>query len=179
MQKNTNDKNIQSTGKGMIYIAWILGLFLMYLIFDGALKKQYNPNSQPRSLTVNNKTQVVLQRNSMGHYVTSGSINHVDTTFMIDTGATDIAVPEKLAQKMQLKKLYPMTMSTANGTVKAWGTKIRILKIGELTLYNLNASINPGMNHVNEVLLGMSALKNLDFQQQGNTLTLKQSTRNE
>lgn len=174
MPKN-NSEDTQSTGRGMIFMAWILGLFLLYLLFDGALKKQHNPNTHPESFTSGSTTQVVLKKNHMGHYVTSGTINGVAVTFIIDTGATSIAVPEKLSQSMSLKKRYPMQVSTANGVVNAWGTKIDSLTIGELKLYDLNASINPGMNHEDEVLLGMSALKNLDFQKKGDTLILKQS----
>ncbi len=164
---------LKKTGQGMLYIAWILGLLLMYLLFDGALKKQHNPNRQPQTRFSNNNVEVVLQRNHFGHYLTGGSINGVATTFMIDTGATDIAVPEYLAHKMKLKKGPAISMSTANGVSSAWMTTIDTLKIGGLTLYNLKASINPGMNHSDEVLLGMAALKKLDFAQQGNTLILK------
>ncbi len=160
----------------MLYIAWILGLFLLYLLFDGALKKQNNPNQQPLTQNNGQGIEVILKRNRSGHYVTSGSINNVDVTFLIDTGATDIAVPENLYEKMGLIKGRPITMNTANGRSQAWRTTISTLKIGGLTLYNLKASINPGMNQTTEVLLGMAALKQLDFAQQGNTLTLKQTT---
>ncbi|HFB65486.1 MAG TPA: TIGR02281 family clan AA aspartic protease [Aeromonadales bacterium] len=169
---------IKKTGQGMIYIAWILGLFLLYLLFDGALKRQNNPNSQPLTRMNNENVEVVLKRNRYGHYLTGGSINGVPATFMIDTGATDIAVPENLAAKMKLQKGPVISMSTANGVSRAWMTTISTLKIGGLTLYNLKASINPGMNHSDEVLLGMAALKKLDFAQQGDTLILKQASTN-
>ncbi len=170
---NQNDTP-QQTGKGMIFIAWILALFLLYLLFDGALKKRSNPNQQPVSRSTQYGTEVILKRNAAGHYVTNGSINNIEVTMLVDTGATDIAVPENLAKKMGLVKGLPIKVSTANGVSRAWLTKINNLKIGEIHLINLKASINPGMNHSDEVLLGMAALRYLDFAQQGDSLILKQ-----
>ena len=51
-------------------------------------------------------------------------------------------------------------------------TEINKLSIGQITLYNVDANINPGMQS-GHVLLGMSALKQLEFTQRGNTLILR------
>ncbi len=174
----TDHDPTQKTGKGMLYIAWIMALLLLYLLFDGALKNRANPNQQPTSRAINDGVEVILERNAYGHYLTNGTINKVEVTMMVDTGATDIAIPETLATKMHLKKGPAIQVSTANGITNAWITEIEELQIGDIHLYNLKASINPGMNHSDEVLLGMAALRYLDFAQQGNLLILKQHLTN-
>ena len=62
---------------------------------------------------------------------------------------------------------------TANGTTHAYRTEISQLTIGSITLHQIQASITPGLTG-DEILLGMSVLKQLDFEQRGNELTLRQ-----
>jgi len=63
---------------------------------------------------------------------------------------------------------------TANGIVEVRDTTIETLQLGSIRLSNIRASINPGMVG-EEILLGMSALKDLEFTQRGSKLTLKQT----
>jgi aspartyl protease family protein len=104
-----------------------------------------------------------------------GTINGKQVTFMLDTGATRVSVPEKLAEELSLEKMARGRSSTANGIVEIHLTRIRRLEIGSIKVFDIPASINPGMNHSDQVLLGMSVLKNVDFSQQGDTLTLRQA----
>ncbi len=92
---------------------------------------------------------------------------------MLDTGATSVAVPASLAQQLGLKPGYRHKAVTANGIVEVRDTRIDTLTIGPITLRNVQASINPGMSGP-EILLGMSALKDLELTQRDNTLTIKQ-----
>jgi len=62
---------------------------------------------------------------------------------------------------------------TANGTITVHNTTLATLSIGNITLSNVSASINPAMHDL-EILLGMSALKDIEFTQRGDQLTLKQ-----
>ena len=62
--------------------------------------------------------------------------------------------------------------STANGRVKITLTEIATLTLGGITLQNVAANINPGMQG-EQILLGMSALKQLEFTQRGETLILR------
>jgi len=114
-----------------------------------------------------------LQRNRFNHYVASGLINNTPVVFLLDTGATDVAVPAGLAERLGLKAGVARNAITANGIVQVYDTRIESLQLGSIQLENVRASINPGMSG-NEILLGMSALKDLEFSQSGSTLTLKQ-----
>ena len=61
---------------------------------------------------------------------------------------------------------------TANGSLRVAQTYINELKLGDIRLTNVRANLNPGMQD-NEILLGMSALKQLEFTQRGDWLILK------
>jgi aspartyl protease family protein len=65
-------------------------------------------------------------------------------------------------------------VQTANGRVKVYSTVLEQLSIGNIFLYNVAANINPAMKS-NEILLGMSALKRVDFSQTGKQLILRES----
>jgi aspartyl protease family protein len=107
----------------------------------------------------------------MGHYVASGTLNGEPVVFLIDTGATNVAVPARLAKALKLKRGAAMRSQTANGAVTTYQTRIDEVRLGSIVMHNVRASINPGMDG-NEVLLGMSFLRHLELRQRGRTLTL-------
>lgn len=156
----------------MVVLAWLSGFALLVFVFSDLLEKRDNPNASPESLTISGKTEVRLKRNRAGHYVTSGYINSVPVTFLIDTGATDVAIPSKLAPVLGLKAGAIMRANTANGIVNVAQTYLDSVSIGDITLNNIRANINPGMGG-EQILLGMSVLKQLEFTQRGDTLILR------
>ncbi len=161
-------------GIGMMIAAWIILLALLYVFFHSYLNKQQNPNQQVNSIAKNGINTIILKRNRNNHYVLTGKINGHKTTFLLDTGATNVTVPSSLAKKLDLKPTYSNIAQTANGLVKTYQTKIDTLTMGTITLHNVNASINAG-SQGNAVLLGMSALKHLSFTQNGDELTIAQA----
>ena len=76
-------------------------------------------------------------------------------------------------ERLGLEKGQPLVYQTANGAIRAWQTLLDEIRLGDLRVGPVRASINPGFSG-EDILLGMSFLKQLDFSQQGNTLTLKQ-----
>jgi len=161
------------TGKGMLWIFWILVLACLAFWFGNLEEKRYNPNQMVTTSSDTSENVVSLKRNVFGHYVTSGLINGTEVVFMLDTGATSVAVPGALADKLMLKRGPRQQVLTANGTATAYRTEIDSLKIGSIELNDVTASITPGMSG-KSILLGMSALKQLDFSQSGDMLTLVQ-----
>ncbi len=160
-------------GQGMLIAAMVLAMALMSLFFGVLEENQRNPNQAPVSITDPHFVDVILERNRSGHYVASGTINEVEVEFLLDTGATDVVVPELLAEKLSLVPGYRSRALTANGTVNVYSTVIKQLSIGQIKLYNVRASINPGMR-TEGILLGMSALREVEFIQQGKYLTMRQ-----
>lgn len=159
----------------MLLFAWIGVLGLLTLVFGDWEKKQANPNQQPVSVRHGDgSTEVVLLRNRQGHYVANGTINGTPVTFLLDTGATDVVVPQDVADAAGLRRGMEARANTAAGVVKVWNTRISDLRLGEIHLQDLPATINPHMQGVG-VLLGMSALRHVEFLQRGNELRLRQN----
>ncbi|MDN3638993.1 TIGR02281 family clan AA aspartic protease [Simiduia curdlanivorans] len=157
----------------MLTLVWICALGLLTLIFGRWEDNQVNPNQSPNSQRLGSTTEVTLTANRQHHYLANGQINNQPVTFLLDTGATHVSVPAHLAQKLGLARGQAMTSTTANGKVTVYSTQINRLDLGAITLHNLKGSINPGMKD-DEILLGMSALKQLEIRQLGDQLTLIQ-----
>ena len=159
-------------GKWMFFAAWVVLLGLLTLYFSGMLEKKYNPNQSPISIINGQFAEVVLLRNRMGHYVTSGKINNTPVTFLLDTGATNVVIPAHLGNQLNLTPGRRSQAQTANGIVTVADTNISELEISDIRLVNVSASLNPGMQG-NEILLGMSVLKYLELTQRGDALILR------
>ena len=84
-----------------------------------------------------------------------------------------MVIPVGIAQNLKLKKGRSSIARTANGSVKVYRTRIDRLTMGDIVLENVAASINPGMQG-QAVLLGMSALSQVEFVQSGNELRIRQ-----
>jgi len=167
-------KEQKKFGAIMLALMWIIIFALLTVFFSDKLSKQKNPNQSP--VTIESSTGIkslVLQRNRQGHYIANGNINNIPVVFMLDTGATDVSIPAKLADKLNLKHGPSAIYQTANGPVKVTMTRLKHISLGDISLNNVRATINPGF-HSDEILLGMSFLKHLEFSQRGNELTLKQ-----
>ena len=95
-------QNTTGAGKWMYVLAWVCAFGLLILVFGDLLEKQVNPNQEPESMRIDNQTEVRLKQNRAGHYVTSGYINDVPVTFLVDTGATDVSVPAHLQQEHEV-----------------------------------------------------------------------------
>ena len=157
----------------MLTLSWLIALALLTLYFSKWQKNRENPNSMPASSSANGVHELVLQENYQHHYVMTGLINGTAVTLMVDTGATNVSVPKHLAQQLGLQPGAPSFAITANGRVETRETTIERLTLGSIQLNHVRASINPGMEE-DSVLLGMSALKNVEFIQRDGTLTLRQ-----
>jgi aspartyl protease family protein len=160
-------------GAGMLALAWVAFGALAVLWFDGALERQDNPNTTLNSTVMEGVREVRLQRNRAGHYVTPGLINGSEVTFMLDTGATTIAIPGKVAAGLDLQRGQEIKTQTANGIASTYTTSLDHVSIGEISLKNVAAGVSPGLS-TREVLLGMSFLKHIEFTQRGDTLILRQ-----
>ncbi|GAB5380901.1 MAG: TIGR02281 family clan AA aspartic protease [Aliiglaciecola sp.] len=171
-QNQPQSDSSKSMGRWMLLAFWIVGLVLLTSFFVGVLERQHNPNQNPISQVEGQSIEVKLKRNRMGHYVATGFINNQPVTFLLDTGATNVSVPAHLAGELGLVAGQRYTASTANGNVTVAQTTIDQLDLGGIQLNDVRASINPGMRE-DEVLLGMSVLKHLEFTQRGDWLILR------
>lgn len=171
----STDKN-KKMGWAMLIVMWALIFIMLAAFFSEVLDRQHNPNQSVETSYIEDKvTEVRLQRNRFGHYVSSGNINNVPVEFMLDTGATGVVVPEHLSIKLGLKKGFPVTVHTANGRLQAYEVKLDKVSIGGIVLNDVKALINPA-EETDVILLGMSFLKHIEFTQKKDTLILRQDS---
>lgn len=116
---------------------------------------------------------VTLYADAKGHFVAECKINGAALKFLLDTGATYVALNSGDAKfaKIDYKRGKPIQVSTANGVVTAYQVTIAHLKIGNITLSQVEANVLEG-GSPSVVLLGMSALNRLDMKRQDIALTL-------
>ena len=104
-----------------------------------------------------------IPRDPRGHFQTEGRIDGQRIGFMVDTGASMIALNEKSAAQFGLRPLrsdYNATVSTANGTIKAARTRLAMVDIGGLIVRDVDAMVLPD-EALSENLLGLSFLSKL------------------
>jgi len=111
-------------GRVMWVLAWGAGLLLATHFFGGWEDRQRNPNQMPRSVHGDGFVEVSLASSRQGHYVVDGQIDGQKVTFLLDTGATQVAIPSQVARDLGLQaarqyKSAPPTASPRH-TVRAW-----------------------------------------------------------
>ena len=120
-----------------------------------------------------NNSPVSLYADQAGHFFGNLSINGASLKYVVDTGATTVALNSGDAKfaKIDYEKGERITMSTANGEVSAYLVKLNTLKIGTIILNNVEATVNEGGSPP-VVLLGMTALNHLDMKRDNSIMTL-------
>jgi len=111
-----------------------------------------------------------------GMYYTTGFINGRPVNFLVDTGATWIAMNVHQARSLGINFRYTgkrAMVSTANGVVPVYRIKLNKVRVGEIELTNVDAGVLEG-NSPTDVLLGNSFLNRLEMQRQGQVMLLKQ-----
>ncbi len=118
-------------------------------------------------------TQIVLAAGPGGHFITSGSINGRAVRFLVDTGATNIAMSEAVARSIgvDFSKGERGISNTANGQVVAHRVSLREVRIGDVTVYNVAATVVPAPMEM--VLLGNSFLSRFQMKRDADVLMLE------
>lgn len=115
---------------------------------------------------------VSLSADGRGHFVTVGSINGAATRFLVDTGASYVSLSAAEARRLGIdyQKGERGMMSTANGVVPAYRVTLNSVKVGDVAVNQVQASVSEAPMEV--TLLGMSFLNRVEMKREGNTLTL-------
>ncbi len=116
--------------------------------------------------------QIVLTAQSGGHFVTSGTINGRSVRFVVDTGATTIAMSAAEAERIGLdyKAGQRGYASTANGPVASYHMQLSSVQIGDVQVFNVDATILPAP--IPFVLLGNSFLSRFQMRRENDRMTL-------
>ena len=116
---------------------------------------------------------VTLSPDARGHYITLGQVNGGTVQFLVDTGATVIAIPSADARRLGINYLNGQRgfTETANGKATAYRITLDTVKVGDITLYNVEAVVLEG-DGLKTALLGMSFLNRTEMKRDGQALTL-------
>jgi aspartyl protease family protein len=120
-----------------------------------------------------NNSPVSLYADERGHFFGNMNVNGASIKYVVDTGASSVAFNSGDAKfaKIDYEKGEKVSVSTANGVVNAYMVKLNTLKLGTITLNNVEAVVTEGGSPP-YVLLGMSALNRLDMQRKNSIMTL-------
>jgi aspartyl protease family protein len=119
------------------------------------------------------RQSAVLSADGRGHFHADGAINGGAMRFVLDTGATSIALPATDAVRLGIdyRKGQPAMIHTANGPAPAWRVKLDTVRVGGIELQNVDGLVlEKGLD---VALLGMSFLNRVDMFRSGDSMTLK------
>lgn len=169
MQRLDNSQHESHSGDGRrLYWAAIVALLLgLTALYQATMR---NDGSMRLLQDTDGRAMVVLQRKRNGHFGVAGEINSQPVTFLVDTGATDVAVSEHVARSLALEFGPRVTVMTAAGPINGWMTRLESVQVGGLALRDVRATIAPGLG--DEALLGMSFLMHFSIVQEGDTLVI-------
>ncbi len=145
-------------------VALLLGLTALYYAVirnDGGMSSHVDAEG---------RGTVLLGRQRDGHFSADGAINGQPVHFLVDTGATDVVVSERVARSLGLEFGPSVTVMTAAGPASGWMTRLGSVQFGALGLRDVRAMITPGLG--DEALLGMSFLMHFSIVQEGDTLVI-------
>lgn len=156
---------LKTNFKSMLAISiWLLlagGLFYFF-------NQRYHPNTAEK---LGNATEVVLARDLTGHYRADAFINGTRTPVLIDTGATDVAISQRLADRLGINSTHAIRTQTANGDAVAYMTRLDSVKLGGIEEADVAAIITPNLE--GDMLLGMSFLNRMDVRLYKGTMTIR------
>lgn len=119
-------------------------------------------------------SSVTLTADSRGQFFTQGSVNGAPVRFVVDTGATYVALGASDAVRAGIdyrNKGQPGQAMTANGVIRSWRVPGNSVRLGDITLHEVDVAVQE--NNMPVVLLGMSFLNRVEMRRAGDTMTLK------
>ncbi|MFL0805222.1 MAG: TIGR02281 family clan AA aspartic protease [Agarilytica sp.] len=120
------------------------------------------------------KEQIRIARGVGGHYFTPGRINGQKVNFLVDTGATNVAMSSLVANKLRLdyKSGMPVSISTANGVIRGYRIVLQSVSVGTVKIHNVEATVTEGA-FPSEILLGNSYLARVEMNVDDGVLVLQ------
>jgi aspartyl protease family protein len=121
------------------------------------------------------RRQLSIARGQGGHYWVAGSINGQSVQFLVDTGATSVAINEIQARRLGIDYRVdgkPIVVSTAGGTAKAWRVHLNSVKVGAIDVLGVEAVVVEG-GSPSDALLGMSFLSRVSWREDQGVLKLE------
>ena len=153
---------------GRIGFFLVIGAIL-FVLFDQFGPYQSGGGDRPKPIETTSAAGAVLDRTFDGHFYLNGRINGREVAFMVDTGASTIAIGDTLAGQLDLGTCRPRQYSTAAGTVSGCEAMASQVEVAGLRLSGVPVAVLPGGD---TVLLGMNVLRHFRIEQQGGQMRL-------
>ncbi len=118
-------------------------------------------------------SRIVLPADSRGHFMTQGTINGRTVSFMLDTGATAVAMSAADAQRIGLDytKGQPVQMSTANGVTQGYRLRLQSVRVGDVEVYDIDAIVT--QQSMPFILLGNSFINRFSMRRDADQMVLE------
>lgn len=118
-------------------------------------------------------TRIVLPMSSGGHFMAQGAINGRAVSFMLDTGATTIAMSAADAQRIGLdfSKGQPVRMNTANGVAPGYRLRLDSVRVGDVEVYDVDAIVS--QQPMPYILLGNSFISRFSMRRDADQMVLE------
>ncbi|MCJ0975454.1 TIGR02281 family clan AA aspartic protease [Pseudomonas sp. PS1] len=121
------------------------------------------------------RQQLSVAKGQGGHYWVAGSINSQSVQFLVDTGATSVAINENQARRLGIDYRVngrQIVVGTASGNAKAWRVNLNSVKVGGIDVLGVEAVVVEG-GFPADVLLGMSFLNRISWREEQGVLKLE------
>lgn len=117
--------------------------------------------------------RIVLPADSRGHFMTQGAINGRTVSFMLDTGATTVAISAADALRIGLdySKGTPVQINTANGVAAGYRLRLNSVRVGDVEVYDVDAIVSE--QSMPFVLLGNSFINRFSMRRDADQMVLE------
>ena len=157
-------------GRWMFVAMWALLIGLGTLFAQRALDARSAPTVRTGA---DGTAELELRADRLGHYSVTALVNGEPVEFLVDTGASGIALPADVADRLGLARGRSFPTRTANGTGRSWATRLDTLRVGPFERRDVPASITPGLDG-GAGLLGTSFLRQFELLQREGQLLLRE-----
>ena len=125
--------------------------------------------------TAGGRATTVLTADGRGHFLTTGSINGASMRFLVDTGASTVAMGASDARRAGVEPTRGEKgfAQTANGVAEVSRVRLHSVRVGDIVLNDVEATVHS--QDMPMVLLGMSFLNRMEMQRNGDTMTLRKN----
>ena len=164
--------NMSKIEEILLVYPWVSGILIVVIIgfvFATALIFTSSQKATPSTMSLSGYTsklemngkKIILRRGVNGHFFLPVSVNGQESVFMVDTGASSMAINTGMAQAAKVQIVGNIQSRTANGIAHGWTGVAHTVSIGPYNFQGVQVGILP--NLVSEPLLGMNVLQNFEI----------------
>ena len=164
LRSSSSNGEASRTGLIPMMLFWLLVMGIVYALMQYTLS--------PKRPKANGNGEVVITRSTDGHFRTVGTVNGSETVFLVDTGASTVAVSDQFAAKASLTGGTPTVFNTANGPRQGRMVEGITVSVGPLQVHNTRVGVGISSSPDQEALLGQSFLTHFNVTMSSEKLVL-------